>query len=362
MKKKLMLLLMLLLTISITGCSFISNDTSEDNRKTENKEEAKDKGIANDKSNSKNKSLVYPIVKTALNKAEQYNANIYQFEEREIVLNMLNTENSDEILNNLYYLKTTSSTIGRESTYRVNYKKTVDKTEFLYYGEFNDNSEPSGLGIIFQAFLLEDDEPLLLVKYIGNLKNGFYDGYGLSFECSDSFTFFDKEVYKKNYILFNGEGMSEGYFSEGVYNGKVNYFDCDISNAIRELNDPMDELLFNDLVYDIKIGTYENGTLNGDYTEYLYGEIAFTGKVIYGIPSGEGKEYQIYPLKHYLVYEGNFENGVHNGYGKEYSTTSGKLIYEGNFKNNQYHGKGILYDENTGKVIHDGEFSFGDIK
>lgn len=364
--KTLKIILMLILVLSVSACS--DNKNNENDNKVEintindeNTENANKQSMPE----NENSSLIYSIMRIPLEKSKEYGVKLFEFEERNEVLNVLNTQNASEILNNTISVKSNLDSVtlnNGEVAYRVNYKKTVDGTEFLYYGEVNENSEPTGIGIVLEKISVENSDPLIFVTYVGNFNNGFYDGYGISFEYPEMFTVFDDEVYIKNQILFNGRIISEGYFSQGLYNGNINYFECDINNAIWGLEDPMDDLTLGDLIYNIKVATYENAILNGNYTEYIYGELAFTGEVENGIPNGEGKLYQTYSQNHYLEYEGNFENGVYSGYGKQYSTTTGKLIYEGYFKGGVYNGKGILYDENTGEIKHEGEFYNGDIK
>ena len=56
-------------------------------------------------------------------------------------------------------------------------------------------------------------------------------------------------------------------------------------------------------------------------------------------------------------YEGNWENGQRNGYGKFFHK-SGSCIYDGNWKNGVYDGKGILKDR-KGNLIFKGNFKNG---
>lgn len=58
-----------------------------------------------------------------------------------------------------------------------------------------------------------------------------------------------------------------------------------------------------------------------------------------------------------LKFEGNYQNGQANGYGKFYYKT-GRLQYEGMWANGKYNGKGTLYDEN-GEIIYSGEWIDG---
>ena len=68
-----------------------------------------------------------------------------------------------------------------------------------------------------------------------------------------------------------------------------------------------------------------------------------------------------YNMDHELIYEGNYEgdrkNGFYrNGSGKEYR--NGQLLFEGNWEKNIVNGYGVLYDD-EGKVLYKGEWIKG---
>ena len=68
---------------------------------------------------------------------------------------------------------------------------------------------------------------------------------------------------------------------------------------------------------------------------YLYKKVERTGTIII-------YKKDVSPYKSYDEYEGQWENGLRHGQGKQYY--NGKLDYEGQFKNDMYHGEGKLYD------------------
>ena len=109
---------------------------------------------------------------------------------------------------------------------------------------------------------------------------------------------------------------------------------------------------------------YEGGFLNdefhgkGIYLE-IDGSISFEGNFINGVRNGFGIDYDLYDWnKTGKYYEGQFLNSYWNGSGILYFPESGKINYEGNFLNNQFHGYGILYKE-SGEVEYEGEFLDG---
>jgi antitoxin component YwqK of YwqJK toxin-antitoxin module len=61
-----------------------------------------------------------------------------------------------------------------------------------------------------------------------------------------------------------------------------------------------------------------------------------------------------------LLFRGCLQNGIKNGYGKEYHLGTKIIKYEGVFKNNKYHGTGKLYTP-QGIMISQGTYQFGEI-
>ena len=160
-------------------------------------------------------------------------------------------------------------------------------------------------------------------------------------------------------------------------------------------------------------GEYLNGYRNGKGKEYKLNQLVFEGEYLNGLRNGKGKEYNninllifegeykygkrwtgkffyekgIYELKegkgtikeqndYYIIYEGEYLNGLKNGKGKEYLDYGKKLIFEGEYfngkkwngkayyKNKIYllkNGKGFIRDYNfCYDTILEGEYLHGE--
>ena len=281
-------------------------------------------------------SVVMNMVKPAWDYARTNNINIPNYAERKEIFDLLTIDNMNDILSQSIFVemeKKDHLKIARGS-YKY-YKKTLDKTNTIYFGQVNKNSEPDGLGIVFQLYDKYTDDVVPLIKYIGYFDSGKYDGYGIEFEIfqpEEIPNIVDMESLINNLVLFNANEFYEGYFKDGDYSGEgVKCISNLYENAIVYSPDKM--INANDLTYSYTIAEYSKNTINGESKEY-YGNK--------------------------LHYEGKQKEDEYHGYGKLYNIETGNLIYEGEFSHGDYHGKGILYDEN-GKVLHDGKFVAGEI-
>lgn len=250
----------------------------------------------------------------------------------------LRLDNLDTIVENLEYIE--GQYEGSLLSRKYYYKKTLDYSSLLYYGEIDSKGRPDGIGVIVE---LQDgyyygDEPCLSIQYAGCFKNGMYDGYGLSFDVKkmeDIPYSVSYETLINNYFLFNGMVTHEGYFKEGRYDGKGVDYVSGLYALLAGVEDESYEVNPLELEYSIDVGKYKDGK-----------------------PKGNVKRY----FRDVLYYDGEMDReGNYHGKGKLYDDVTGKLIYDGEFSRGEYHGKGTLYDEN-GKVIHKGKFKFGDIK
>lgn len=299
-----------------------------------------------DKKESKNDSVNYSVyensiimnmVKPAWDYASKNNIDLPNFIERKEVLNVLTTNNINSILSKSIHVEMEEKEHFKmvRGSYEY-YKKTLDNTNTLYYGNLNSDSEPEGLGVVFQLYDEYTDEPIPLVKYVGYFDSGKYDGYGIEFEIYESDeipNIVDMEILLKNSTLFNTNDFYEGYYKDGDRSGDgVNY----ISNLYENLMiySGKEEINSNDLIYSYTIAEYSKNTINGYSKEYMGNK---------------------------LYYEGEQKEDEFHGYGKLYNLDTGNLEYEGEFSHGKYHGKGTLYDE-SGNVLHKGEFVVGDIK
>lgn len=283
-------------------------------------------------------SIVLGLIKPSWDFAQKNGIELQNFIERVDVLSILLKDNLDELIDNSICLD-----MKEKSHFKINrgnyyyFKKTLEKTEILYYGQLNGDSEPEGLGIVFELYDdFSSEEYLPLVKYIGYFESGKFDGYGIEFEnpsATEIPNIVDINILKNNSTLFNASSYYEGYFKEGEHSGTGIICTSNLyeNSLVYNSTDIIDS---NTLIYSFTIGDFSKNNIDGNCVEYL------------------GKN---------IIYVGEKTESKYDGYGKLYDPDTGELIYEGEFSNGQYHGKGILYDKN-GKVLHDGEFVYGDIK
>ena len=182
-------------------------------------------------------------------------------------------------------------------------------------------------------------------KYIffeGNYLNGKKHGNGKEYDNTGNILF---EGQYFNGVRYNGKGIEkykktlifEGEYLNGRYwNGKG--IDYEIKNGkgyIKERN------IYGQIVYE---GDYENGLRNGKGKEinFNHNEL-FEGEFYNGQRwNGKLKKYEEIGIEDRLLFEGDVMNGKLNGKGKEY--TYGKLKFEGEYLDNKKHGKGKEYD------------------
>ena len=81
----------------------------------------------------------------------------------------------------------------------------------------------------------------------------------------------------------------------------------------------------------------------------------YTGNIINGYYEGRGI---LYNEEGKMLYNGYFENGLYEGFGREYH--GDKLVYEGFFSKNKYNGKGTLYEGGIKK--YEGNFISGEFE
>lgn len=323
-------------------------------------------------------SALYPIVAPAWNYASKHEMKIYDFKEREEVFNLLDSKTENDKIENAIrvdveylYDEIPTSTSRNKSQVPMQrtqgiaqYKKTTKESKLRYYGEFDDEARPNGLGVIFHFEspyqelddFSEKEAPTITIQYAGYFQNGKYDGYGIDFGNASGVTQY--KAFIANNALYNGREFYEGNFENGFYQGNANYFKSYFEQAISSFDDDekIDPLK---MIYDVGICNFEKGLLNGTYQFYYNGSLQYDGDTKNGTLYGFGKLYNPYTKK--LLYEGDFVDNIYSGEGSLYSEDTGTLLYKGAFKHNVYNGNGILYDQN-GKTIHEGVFENGDIK
>ena len=141
--------------------------------------------------------------------------------------------------------------------------------------------------------------------YIGEFKCGKYDGKG---------TLFDK----------NDQIIYEGYFVEGLYEGKG------------KMN--LDKYYY--------IGEFKEGKFDGKGKLFKNNNLFYEGDFIDGKFNGKGTLFN----GNSIIYEGNFINNNFEGEGIYYQQDGYFLI--GNFKDDEPEGEGILFDKNNNIIYH----------
>lgn len=223
------------------------------------------------------------------------------------------------------------------------YKLTLSKTNVMYLGGLK-NNKPDGIGIIVEV-IEYGDRKILSKKYIGNFKNGYFDGYGKLYYVPLQDDYGNLVIVKKysekdpNYINKRLNGlMYEGKFQDGTIIGEGNEFE------------------------------YLNLELEFSYRDELNGDIIRQSE-IYKLKEDESKKEELETLSKSIeegfrilnnpitVFCGTYKNGQLNGKGKIYRF--GKLYYDGEWKDNQWDGKGTMYFENSNSIRYKGEIKEG---
>lgn len=182
------------------------------------------------------------------------------------------------------------------------YYITSDIPDFYYLGEIKDN-RPHGMGIIFgfseESETYAEISEKFLIYYMGNFKNGMFDGYGALFSTDNEFKYtivsdvflgenptlpqetcefiFD---YLLNYVSY------EGKFDENKRSGIGNTFD--ISEVFDVLNDPIEGYPYYNVYPDVTVGTYKDDELNGDTRIYEHNHLSYSGEIKNGEENGYG--------------------------------------------------------------------------
>ena len=264
-------------------------------------------------------SLLASIMNQAWSYAWEFGVELYSFnKEREKALSYITYDVMHNILKNTIYVKKIEEGLFSSD---YHYKRTLDKTDYLYYGEVNSDSEPDGYGM-----LLEDYDGGYILSYVGNFEDGKSKGYGISCDIFESvasgtsWAFAMIPVYDDEEYIYVAHRFREGYFENNTLSGIGNTY---------------------------IIATNDNGkTCHFSYTVGEYKD---------GIVNGRAKEYE----KGILKFEGIEKDGEYSE-GTEYYENS-TVKYSGQYSNGQYDGEGVLYDVN-GNIIHSGTFDYGDIK
>lgn len=214
-------------------------------------------------------------------------------------------------LNNGEFEKINLSGDGFLSIFSHKLKKTIEEMSISYKGEMKKN-RPNGMGFMLNK---QNNE-----YYIGNFKNGRFDGYGIL-------------IYQDNYK----PKVYEGYFKKNKFCGKGNKSYDKESNFLKVLSDKDENITISD-IFDFNTILESNG-------EFKKNKLNGKGTVYYS--DGNIDE------------QGKFKKDKLNGKGKSYYP-DGTLKYEGSYKKGKYNGKGTLYNED-GSVKYKGKWKNGDV-
>ena len=239
-------------------------------------------------------------------------------------------------------------------------KEYDEKGNIKYIGEYSNDKMILKGNEFKNGFAHQYNNNNQLV-FEGEFLNGIRNGKG-------------KEYNNSGHIIFEGEylkGLRNGKGKEYYYNGKVKYDgEYYYGNKWNGFGYDMN----NNMVYELKKG-------KGNIKEYNNsGYLIYEGEYLNGLRNGKGKENNYDYGYDYGIYEGEYLNGKRNGKGKEYDYNCklkfegeykyghrlkckeynkyGKLIYEGEYLYGLRNGKGKEYD-NDGKLLFEGEYLNG---
>lgn len=216
----------------------------------------------------------------------------------------------------------------KNGKYQGNGTEFYDSGKVKYTGEFK-NGEYDGCGI----FYLKDNTGILYYKlYKGDFKSSNYEGKGTKYFISGEIKYegeFKNSKYegKGTEYFESGDIKYEGEFKNDKYEGKgVEYFNSD------------------KIKYE---GEFKNSKYNGSgKLFYSDGNIQYDGGFFCGSFDGIGVKYSSEGNKEY---EGGYKKGNFSGEGTEY-TIDGNVLYKGCFSDNKYNGIGTLYNEKLGDI------------
>lgn len=218
------------------------------------------------------------------------------------------------------------------------YAITNNNSLLTYYGETKDN-RPDGFGVIAMV----SDEQNYKYLYIGNFKNGKFDGYGAKFneDIEDYSSLADELVaggtidpkasnfaadYFSNYVSYDGE------WSKGKPKGQGNSYE--MFSLYEEgwlYTKPIDGYWASSIYPNLVVGEFDNDFQTGTFRVYD---------------------------RTTLIYDGELKNGSAHGEGTQYNE-DGFISYEGHWKNGEYDGEGTLYNS-EGEEIYSGKWDNGD--
>ena len=332
---------------------------------TDTKTESDSNGVVNTTDNTPNQYGYFtPDFYNAY--IEQNDIDIYSFEKEEEKI--IKYFNEYDYRDGVYVTKDSSGC----------YKVSAKETDLMYFGEKKKN-KPNGMGAVFQlvdvsgenidslhikkvGFTTSDE--YLVRLYMGNFKNGKYDGFGVEFKSpiDEEYTSQGVDIEKFVQNIDNDIQASifgslnpivyEGNFKKGLYSGKGNQFlyisvyfnfDTTFTNAGNDADENADlterEKKLNEIARgqnrDITInsGTFKDGKMNGKVQIYEFGYLSYSGEMKNDEKNGKGTIF--YPCSKQIQYEGGLKNGLYNGKGVLYNQ-EGRKVCSGKWKKGEY--------------------------
>ena len=236
---------------------------------------------------------------------------------------------------------------------------------------FLENNEEV-IGIHKQAYIKKDNEESI---NIGSFLAPIIESLINDYDYVENLVINDNEIYEGE---INKNKLREGY---GKYiNKDQNYYyigqwlnnDKHGNGVIYDLNKKKKNIIYEGgfdknkyhgkgILYDKKVGKYdgdwENDVKKGIGKQYdKDGVLIYFGQFKNDKYCGEGIHYY---ENGDIEYDGKWENGLKNGKGiKYYKGFKDKIKYDGTFNDDVFHGSGTYYDE-KGNVLYDGEYKNG---
>ena len=212
------------------GVIFIDavNYTILDSTDIENKTDSNINDNSNEKTNmttTKEKyenSLAYTIAKYGWKYAEDNNIKIHNFLKRTKLLKMYDLDILNPPIDGGVFMETKSEFKWFKKTGTI-YKRTLEASNLIYYGDLNSDSLADGWGILFS---FSNSDYTYSVIYIGEFKDGKYDGYGIQplVETVQGMDMSYMRYLNKESEIVCSEDFYEGEFKDGLRSGKGNYF------------------------------------------------------------------------------------------------------------------------------------------
>ena len=262
-------------------------------------------------------------------KGKEYSLNVLVFEGEYLNGKRWTGKAYDRVNNELIYELKNGKGLIKRMDYDTNYYITQINVECI-------NGELNG---IFCQYLMKEENENFSFEMISKKNNDLKNSWKLVK---------DKLIFKGEYKNGKLNGKAKEYYINGKLKAEMEFLDgekikeklYDNDNNIRFEGEYLYGCKLKGKDYIFGILEYEGEyLLNRKWNGKGYDK---NGNVIYELINGNGKvkEYDDYG---YLIFKGEYLNGMRNGKGKEYK--DGKIIFEGEYKD--------------GKLIFEGEYKNG---